>query len=213
MKQKINIKPYDCVVLMLLVFFFCGYFGLFSFLSEYISKLVIYLSLLVVWLVVMRDYVISGVKRFRKEYFNEALSIVLILGIVSAILFLPINRIFPDNNLLQNKITPLAMFSALIFASIVEELVNRCAMGLVLEKIIKHDLIINVVTAAIFAFMHTYKMDFSLGILLVYAVIYFVLGYVLGHYYRKTNNIVLAMLIHFSWNLFMIIGLVLRNIF
>lgn len=198
---------------MLLAFFFCGYFGLFSFLSEYISKLVIYLSLLVVWLVAMRDYVISGVKRFRKEYFNEALSIVLMLGIVSAMLFLPINRIFPDNNLLQNKITPLAMFSALIFAPIVEELVNRCAMGLILEKFIKKDVVINIITAILFAYMHVYKMNLEVGVLLIYTAIYSALGYACGYYYRKTNNIVLAMLIHFSWNLFMIIGLVLRNIF
>lgn len=104
------------------------------------------------------------------------------------------------------------LFSTLIFTPIVEELVNRCAIGLLLEKFTSKNNYINIITTIIFVFMHIYKMNLNIVSLLIYSVIYFLLGYACGYYYRKTNNIILSILIHFLWNLFMIIGVVIRNI-
>ena len=84
-------------------------------------------------------------------------------------------------------------------------------MGLFLEKFIKNDVVINVVTAIIFAFLHLFKMHLNIYGLIFYGLVYGMLGYSCGYYYRKTSNIVLSMLIHFIWNLCMFAGIVLRN--
>ena len=85
-------------------------------------------------------YIVNGIKNFKKYYFNDALSIVIVIVLVSSLLnliFAKIDSTIPVCNS-QSTDSMLAMlFSALIFAPIVEELVNRCAMGLFLEKFIK----------------------------------------------------------------------------
>lgn len=212
MKKKINIRPYDYLVLILLVLFFIGYFGLFSLLVKYVSKIVIYLIVLFIWIIVMKKYIKHGIKNFKKEYINDALSIVTLIIVTSSVLFLFLNK-STNINSQSNETVSLMLFSTLIFTPIVEELVNRCAIGLLLEKFTSKNNYINIITTIIFVFMHIYKMNLNIVSLLIYSVIYFLLGYACGYYYRKTNNIILSILIHFLWNLFMIIGVVIRNIF
>ena len=211
MKKKINIRPYDYLVLILLVLFFIGYFGLFSLLVKYVSKIVIYLIVLFIWIIVMKKYIKHGMKNFKKEYINDALSIVTLIIVTSSVLFLFLNK-STNINSQSNETVSLMLFSTLIFTPIVEELVNRCAIGLLLEKFTSKNNYINIITTIIFVFMHIYKMNLNIVSLLIYSVIYFLLGYACGYYYRKTNNIILSILIHFLWNLFMIIGVVIRNI-
>ncbi len=211
MKKKINIRPYDYLVLILLVLFFIGYFGLFSLLVKYVSKIVIYLIVLFIWIIVMKKYIKHGIKNFKKEYINDALSIVTLIIVTSSVLFLFLNK-STNINSQSNETVSLMLFSTLIFTPIVEELVNRCAIGLLLEKFTSKNNYINIITTIIFVFMHIYKMNLNIVSLLIYSVIYFLLGYACGYYYRKTNNIILSILIHFLWNLFMIIGVVIRNI-
>lgn len=210
MKKKINIRPYDYLVLILLVLFFIGYFGLFSLLVKYVSKIVIYLIVLFIWIIVMKKYIKHGIKNFKKEYINDALSIVTLIIVTSSVLFLFLNK-STNINSQSNETVSLMLFSTLIFTPIVEELVNRCAIGLLLEKFTSKNNYINIITTIIFVFMHIYKMNLNIVSLLIYSVIYFLLGYACGYYYRKTNNIILSILIHFLWNLFMIIGVVIRN--
>lgn len=211
MKKKINIRLYDYLVLILLVLFFIGYFGLFSLLVKYVSKIVIYLIVLFIWIIVMKKYIKHGIKNFKKEYINDALSIVTLIIVTSSVLFLFLNK-STNINSQSNETVSLMLFSTLIFTPIVEELVNRCAIGLLLEKFTSKNNYINIITTIIFVFMHIYKMNLNIVSLLIYSVIYFLLGYACGYYYRKTNNIILSILIHFLWNLFMIIGVVIRNI-
>ena len=211
MKKKINIRPYDYLVLILLVLFFIGYFGLFSLLVKYVSKIVIYLIVLFIWIIVMKKYIKHGIKNFKKEYINDALSIVTLIIVTSSVLFLFLNK-STNINSQSNETVSLMLFSTLIFTPIVEELVNRCAIGLLLAKFTSKNNYINIITTIIFVFMHIYKMNLNIVSLLIYSVIYFLLGYACGYYYRKTNNIILSILIHFLWNLFMIIGVVIRNI-
>lgn len=210
MKKKINIRLYDYLVLILLVLFFIGYFGLFSLLVKYVSKIVIYLIVLFIWIIVMKKYIKHGIKNFKKEYINDALSIVTLIIVTSSVLFLFLNK-STNINSQSNETVSLMLFSTLIFTPIVEELVNRCAIGLLLEKFTSKNNYINIITTIIFVFMHIYKMNLNIVSLLIYSVIYFLLGYACGYYYRKTNNIILSILIHFLWNLFMIIGVVIRN--
>ena len=93
------------------------------------------------------------------------------------LIFAKIDSTIPVGNS-QSTDSMLAMlFSALIFAPIVEELVNRCAMGLFLEKFIKNDVVINVVTAIIFAFLHLFKMHLNIYGLIFYGLVYGMLGY------------------------------------
>ena len=211
---KIKLKLYEWIIFFLLLIFLIGYMGLFSLMSNYISKMIIYLVILFVWIMVLEKYIVNGIKNFKKYYFNDALSIVIVIVLVSSLLkliFAKIDSTIPVGNS-QSTDSMLAMlFSALIFAPIVEELVNRCAMGLFLEKFIKNDVVINVVTAIIFAFLHLFKMHLNIYGLIFYGLVYGMLGYSCGYYYRKTSNIVLSMLVHFIWNLCMFAGIVLRN--
>ena len=159
----------------------------------------------------MKKYIKHGIKNFKKEYINDALSIVTLIIVTSSVLFLFLNK-STNINSQSNETVSLMLFSTLIFTPIVEELVNRCAIGLLLEKFTSKNNYINIITTIIFVFMHIYKMNLNIVSLLIYSVIYFLLGYACGYYYRKTNNIILSILIHFLWNLFMIIGVVIRNI-
>ena len=208
--EKIKLKLYEWIIFFLLLIFLIGYMGLFSLMSNYISKTIIYLVILFVWIMVLEKYIVNGIKNFKKYYFNDALSIIIVIVLVSSLLnliFAKIDSTIPVGNS-QSTDSMLAMlFSALIFAPIVEELVNRCAMGLFLEKFIKNDVVINVVTA----FLHLFKMHLNIYGLIFYGLVYGMLGYSCGYYYRKTSNIVLSMLIHFIWNLCMFAGIVLRN--
>ena len=74
---------------------------------------------------------------------------------------------------------PLMLFSSLIFAPIVEELVFRSALGLFVEKIIKNDILINVITAILFSFLHLFKMQLNIVGIIFYGIIYYMLGYAL----------------------------------
>ena len=155
MKKKINIRPYDYLVLILLVLFFIGYFGLFSLLVKYVSKIVIYLIVLFIWIIVMKKYIKHGIKNFKKEYINDALSIVTLIIVTSSVLFLFLNK-STNINSQSNETVSLMLFSTLIFTPIVEELVNRCAIGLLLEKFTSKNNYINIITTIIFVFMHIY---------------------------------------------------------
>lgn len=212
--EKIKLKLYEWIIFFLLLIFLIGYMGLFSLMSNYISKTIIYLVILFVWIMVLEKYIVNGIKNFKKYYFNDALSIVIVIVLVSSLLnliFAKIDSTIPVGNSQLTDSMLAMLFSALIFAPIVEELVNRCAIGLFLEKFIKNDVVINVVTAIIFAFLHLFKMHLNIYGLIFYGLVYGMLGYSCGYYYRKTSNIVLSMLIHFIWNLCMFAGIVLRN--
>ena len=163
----------------------------------------------------MKRNIYNGIRSFKKEYFNDALSIVTGILIISAVLLLFLSKI--DKVILVTKseeieIVPLMLFEWLIFAPIVEELVFRCALGLFGEKIIKNDIVINVITAIIFSFFHLFKMKLNIVEIIFYGIIYYMLGYACGYYYRKTDNIILSMYIHFIWNMFMVVSATLRNI-
>lgn len=214
MTEKIRLKLYEWIIFFLLLIFLIGYLGLFSWMSKYISRTIMYLVILFVWIIVMKQYIVHGIKNFKKDYFNDALSIVIVIILASSILnliFAKIDSTILVENSQSTDNIPVMLFSALVFAPIVEELVNRCAMGLFLEKVIKNDVVINVVTTVIFAFLHLFKMHLNSYGLIYYGLVYSMLGYCCGYYYRKTSNIVLSMLIHFIWNLCMFAGVVLRN--
>lgn len=183
---------------------------MFGFLSQFIPKIVIYIVLLIVWCTLLSPYIVEGCKNFKKEDLNDALSIVIALLITSSVLSMIVFKVeanvISKGNGSGNVSVLLTLFSALIHAPIVEELVNRCALGIILEKWIKKEYIINVITAIIFAFMHLYKMDVNCIAMAYYGAIYVSLGYVCGYMYRKNNNIMIPIVIHFLWNSFMLLG-------
>ena len=159
----------------------------------------------------MKNQIKNGIKSFKKEYFKDALSIVVLILIVSSLLFSFGSKYIESDMQLKGSV-PLALFSSLIFAPIIEELMNRYAIGMILEKFTNNNIIINIITTIIFVFLHLYKMNINIVGLFIYTFMYFMLGYTCGYYYRKTNNIVLPMLIHFIWNSYMIIGVFIRNV-
>lgn len=180
--EKEKNKIYEGLILLLLIILFFGYFGLFSLLSNYVYKGIIYLIILFIWTVAMKKYIKNGIENFKKEYFNDALSIVTGIFIISAVLLLFLSKI--DKGILITKpeeieIVPLMLFSSLIFAPIVEELVFRCALGLFVEKIIKNDIVINIITAILFSFLHLFKMQLNIVGIIFYGIIYYMLGYAL----------------------------------
>ena len=49
---------------------------------NYISKTIIYLVILFVWIMVLEKYIVNGIKNFKKYYFNDALSIIIVIVLV-----------------------------------------------------------------------------------------------------------------------------------
>ena len=212
MDQKIS--NHDYLVFTFTAFYFIGYFGLFSKLSEYVPRLLIYIILLLICGAIFQKYLISGINGYKKEHFNDALSIIVVMFIIFSLLSLLIKR-SASTQLLPNsskKDTALLIFTALFFSPITEELVNRCAIRTALEIITKNDMAINIFSAVLFTFLHLYKMETDLIGALFYSLIYFSLGYVCMYQYRKTENIITPISIHFLWNAFILIGTVLRSI-
>lgn len=79
MTEKIRLKLYEWIIFFLLLIFLIGYLGLFSWMSKYISRTIMYLVILFVWIIVMKQYIVHGIKNFKKDYFNDALSIVIVI--------------------------------------------------------------------------------------------------------------------------------------
>ena len=44
----------------------------------------IYFAVLFVWIIVMKKHIVDGIRQFKKEYFNDALSIVIVIVLVSS---------------------------------------------------------------------------------------------------------------------------------
>lgn len=200
------------IILLFVILFFIGYFGGFLKLAAFIPKAVIYIAIMIICAAVMHEHIINGIKSFKKEYLNDALSAVTIAFIVIGALSLAMKKIhgsIPKNSP-PDKSLPLMLFSSLIFAPVAEELVNRCALFMILERPIKSAVAVNIICAAIFSFMHLFKMQSGFSVLLFFGIIYFLLGLICGGLYHKTNNIIVAILIHFLWNLFMTAGSLLR---
>lgn len=84
--EKIKLKLYEWIIFFLLLIFLIGYMGLFSLMSNYISKTIIYLVILFVWIMVLEKYIVNGIKNFKKYYFNDALSIIIVIVLVSSLL-------------------------------------------------------------------------------------------------------------------------------
>ena len=60
-----------------------------------------YLVILFVWIIVMKQYIVHGIKYFKKDYFNDALSIVIVIILASSILNLIFAKI--DSTILVEK--------------------------------------------------------------------------------------------------------------
>ena len=205
----------NILIPIFLLLFFVGYFRGFSLLAAFVPKAVIYIALLIIWVVLMREYIIKGIRSFKKEYINDALSAAVIMLAASGAVSLIASRLGSDmleNGSPSDAPLLLMLFSSLIYAPVVEELINRGALFLILEKWIRNTLAINILCAALFSFMHLFKMQADPAALFLFGLIYFMLGFVCGRFYLKTNNIILAVLIHFLWNLFTVAGYVLRTV-
>ncbi len=212
MNQKIS--KHDYLVFAFVAFYLIGYFGLFSILSVYVPRILIYFTLLFMCVILFHKDLISGIKNYKKEYFNDTLSIVVVMIIIFSLMSLLIKSSIgsQSSTISYPKETALMVFTALFFSPLSEELVNRCAIKTVLEKITKNGIAIYSFSAVLFTFLHLYKMDAGFTDAIFHSLIYFSLGYICMYQYRKFENIVIPISIHFFWNAFILIGSLLTFI-
>ena len=215
-KKKIAYKIY---LVVLLLTFIAGYMCGFAVLAEKYSKMFVYIMLLCIWVLSMLKVIIEGVKAFRKEYIDESFSVVFI-ALISMLPLILLSSLFGINTVNGNDIGSmsasklgLTLFSSLIFAPIVEELICRGALWKILkDKIIKDENKIIVISGVIFSTLHIIKMNSGVGNVVFYFMVYMVLGTACGYMYKKTDNILCPWLVHLMWNGFMMVGAVIRMI-
>lgn len=156
----------------------------------------------------------DGFYKFKKAYFKEVFSILLVASIVIAIIFIILSVLNIKVSLnMMNKYEKanilLTIFGAIVYAPIVEELVFRGAM-LHLMKFENKYLSIFII-GIIFSIGHVKAFGFSSGSLLYFCV-YVILGFSFGMSYIYTKSILGAILNHFYWNSLTIVVMLIKVI-
>ncbi|WP_238882720.1 CPBP family intramembrane glutamic endopeptidase [Clostridium sp. YIM B02551] len=157
----------------------------------------------------------DGFYKFKKSYFKEVFSILLVAGTIIGVIFiivssLGINISLNIMNKYEEKNILLTIFGAIVYAPVVEELVFR---GAILNLIkFENKYLALFIIAIIFSFGHVKEYSFSFGSIL-YFVVYVILGFSFGVSYIYTKSILGAILNHLYWNsltlLIMIIKLII----
>lgn len=189
--------------------FIIGYFKMFEILSHSIPKSLILIISLIISIILYYKEIISGMKNFTKNNANESLSIVTVLIILTSILSLLWNQWQINTNENKDPILYL-LFTSFIFAPFVEEIFRRIAINSIIRNVTNNVYAINIVSALLFSFLHLYKINCDSNSYFYYGIIYALLGYACSHYYEKNQNYISAWSIHFMWNSFMIIGMMIR---
>ena len=157
----------------------------------------------------------EGFYNFKKEHFKDAYSILLVAGMVIGIIFfifwildVKISLNMMEKYEVRNMF--LTIFSAIVYAPVVEELVFRGAMLNVMK--FKNKYLSLLIISVIFSIGHVKGYEFGLGSL-VYFIVFVVLGFSFGMSYIYTKSILGAILSHLYWNSITIIIMIVKLIF
>lgn len=225
-------KNYLIVMCITILVFIWGYFYGFGWLvkrlsesswlytykfSEIIAKFLIYVGLIFIWILILFPIIRNDISLYKKEYFNEVFTVVTI-ALLCCIPLVFLRSLF-NSNTVENNLFEKAMimeialkvFSSLVYAPIVEELFCIGALNYVLQhNFLKDDIKRIVLIATMFSLLHIFKMQNGIIDIVFYFMVYFVLGMSSGYLYYKTKNILCSCLVHFVWNAYMIVGVLIR---
>lgn len=153
----------------------------------------------------------EGFYNFKKEHFKDAYSILLVAGMVIGIIFFIfwILDVKISLNMMEKYEAInifLTIFSAIVYAPVVEELVFRGAMLNVMKFKNKHLSLL--IISVIFSIGHVKGYEFGLGSF-VYFIVFVVLGFSFGMSYIYTKSILGAILSHLYWNSITIVIMIL----
>lgn len=156
----------------------------------------------------------DGFYKFEKIYFRDVYS-TLIVGcflIAVILIFVSLLDIKISLNMMNRqgeKNILLTIFTALIYAPIVEELVFRGALMNVIK--FENKYISLLIIAVIFSIGHVKAYGFSFSSLF-YFLVYVILGFSFGVSYIDTKSILGAILSHFYWNLMTVFVIIIKLI-
>ncbi|WP_326511943.1 CPBP family intramembrane glutamic endopeptidase [Clostridium intestinale] len=157
----------------------------------------------------------EGFYNFKKEHFKDAYSILLVAGMVIGIIFfifwvLDIKISLNMMEKYEARNIFLTIFSAIVYAPVVEELVFRGAMLNVMK--FKNKYLSLLIISVIFSIGHVKGYEFGLGSF-VYFIVFVVLGFSFGMSYIYTKSILGAILSHLYWNSITIVIMIVKLIF
>lgn len=134
----------------------------------------------------------------------------LMLGVVFAVGFIQVllgaNIESANQSALKELPILNLIFSAVIFAPIVEEAIFRGAV----RRFISNDVLFIIVSGLIFGLLHTFMAEDTLYLVIVQSLNYMAMGAVLAYSYTKTNNIFTSMMVHAMQNTFGVIMMILQ---
>jgi membrane protease YdiL (CAAX protease family) len=213
--------------LIFLIYFFFSYFfssiiesfGLNKILLSFISDL-IFLIFIIFWY--KRD-IIEDFKDLKKDYklrriFKIVIFWVVLIFVLNILMGLLTEMFIPNLSTDQNtsilyKIAqislPYALFKAMIFGVVAEELLFRESIS----DVIKNNVMFVIVSSLLYTLMNFLYSDLTIEYVWIYILMYLLPSFLfsLAYVYNK-NNILMLMLIKFVYNLFPITILIIESI-
>lgn len=201
------------------LFFLAGFFGGFRFIKEFLHpkipsnidvEILVYIGVLMVSIYVFKDELLKDIKSYKKIDLNEIVTIFLIITVIAAFFSMFMGKNQPSLQNGQQSIPKLIVMSVMM-APILEEIFNRYGLMDILEKHVKvKNSTIIVLVAMIFALFHIVKKNvfFSFENFRYFLIIFW-LGVGCGYLYKKSNNILSAIIMHMLWNFSIVLGYVL----
>lgn len=181
-------------------------------------KFILYIIIIFINLVLAYPMIREGVKNFKKECFNDLISVIFITSLcclLVVLIFSGLNIKVSSNQLRIEKNFEnifYGIFVALIYAPIVEEIVFRG----VIYPLIKNkygDVKAIIISSFLFGFLHIINSlsSFSFNEI-TYFIIYSILGAGFCFSYKYANSVLGSMINHFIWNLLTLIPMVIKII-
>lgn len=225
--DKNKITSYIFCFLLIVLYFLVGILG-FPSESEMVTFASVALYYLIIGLIFISILIGVHFKDLKKDYhsfishFKKNMKIVfkyillLIIGYVFLKLFITIlgaksgnNQVLNSSELIYNaffKYPAYVTFAVGIYTPFVEEMIFRKT----LYQLISHKYYFLIISSIIFGFLHIFGNitgDFDLIQLLLLMIPYTYFGFILSYSYIKTKNIMVPILVHLLYSLFLIVGI------
>lgn len=221
-------------IYILLIWFAWAYFWGFKWLGQLItkyyfpgehneiniwSKIFIYTGCVLITILLMLPFIKKGINSFKKEYLNEIITgltliFLILIPLVAFKVFLG-NSMEVESSIVNKngKEIVVLLFSSLIYAPVVEELICRAGIFYVLTiRFNVNSKLVVIISAIIFSIMHLVKMKNNFLVQIYWFTIYFLLGMICGYIYKKTDNILCAIIMHLLWNVYTLTGSIVKSI-
>lgn len=174
-------------------------------LSDDVINLAAYFLLTTIAVITMLPEIKTHLYGLKKDDINVALSFSIAGLVCASFITIVLNLVgFPSNNI-NGMFSAVSAINGLIFAPIYEELICRLVIQSSLSRI--HNTWAIVITAIVFCLLHfANKENISIESVLPSFGAYIVLGVVCGVSFWKQKNVIVTILIHVFWNVFVILS-------